>query len=413
MEIKLNEMSRTKEGDVVEIEGNVKFAKAPMTGQYGVSQWVVIADSTGEQGCWIYLDSEEDKIIKGACIKVSGKVKEFTNKKNQPDKSVNGKVIDEIQKDEDVSQEKPMQSTQETTQKPEGNPKEYTKDDYWHDKTFREIENNKCIVRECAIKAVTEMVGKDIFPNDENFEKEYYKFADRIVGYIYNCKITSEAITKEFGGTATEVKENPYIPKEYKERLEPKEERIAKAKEIVKDTMPGEDLVKNPHLAEPVNDKMATILQKKQIYGYINEEGKKMGGIVDSQYITKEEVKKIGKADKLTKAQGIRYWEYWYGKDQGLGERDKRELEAKEKETSPFVTPREPLEKVDKNDDFSLTKDVLIEKIQELRKGLCLEDNAKFKEKLGYNANFEKWTEKELIRLKDLLKDWKPSWIME
>ena len=231
------------------------------------------------------------------------------------------------------------------------------------------------------------------------------------MGYIYNCKITSEAITKEFGGTATEVKENPYIPKEYKERLEPKEERIAKAKEIIKDTMPGEDLVKNPHLAEPVNDTMATVLQKKQIYGYINEEGKKMGGIVDSQYITKEEVKKIGKADKLTKAQGIRYWDYWYGKDEELGERDKREIEAKDKEGSPFATKREPTEKVDPKDDASLAKDILIEKINKLRKENALDDDEQFTKTIGCNTKFNLWTEKELTKLKEKLEVYKPNWV--
>jgi len=153
---------------------------------------------------------------------------------------------------------------------------------------------------------------------------------------------------------------------------------------------------------------MATVEQKKQIYGYINEEGKKLGGIVDSQYITEEEVKNIGEAQDLTKANAIRYWEYWYGKE-GSGERDKRE--AKEKGKSPFLTKREPLEKRDPKDDTSLAKNVLIDDIKALRKTLFLEDDAKFTKELGYNTNFEKWTEKELANMKKLLKDWKPDWI--
>ena len=46
----------------------------------------------------------------------------------------------------------------------------------------------------------------------------------------------------------------------------------------------------------------------------------------------KEEKDNIGKAQDLTKANGIRYYEFWYGKEGELGERDKRELAAKEKE---------------------------------------------------------------------------------
>ncbi|MHA1420447.1 MAG: hypothetical protein ACTSPO_16140, partial [Candidatus Heimdallarchaeaceae archaeon] len=59
----------------------------------------------------------------------------------------------------------------------------------------------------------------------------------------------------------------------------------------------------------------------------------------------------------------------------------------------------------------TITKDVLIDDIQALRKKLFLEDDAKFTKAIGYNTNFKNWTEKELGKLKDILKDWKPDWV--
>ncbi|GAH09132.1 unnamed protein product, partial [marine sediment metagenome] len=222
-----------------------------------------------------------------------------------------------------------------------------------------------------------------------------FKYAQEDVDFIYdglekNKRTMVEESIEEFGGTTTEQAEPTQ-----------KEKDIARARE----------LVKNPHLGDPVDNTMATVLQKKQVYGYINEEGKKIGGMVDSQYIKKEEVKNIGKADKLTKAQGIKYWDFWYGKEGEIGERDKREIEAKgkEQEGNPLIGERQPLERRDKDDNGSLNKDLLIEKIQELRKKNYLEDDEKFGEALGCNAKFKLWTEKELTKLKEKLEIYRPS----
>ena len=403
----------TIEGKIIKTPGN------PRDSQYGWSQMVVLKDDTGEMSSWINIESAEDAYKVGQYIKVQGKVSKYV-KGGKPGISLNnGKVIDEIirrgdgeeyeeEKDKeesvkikDVSQEKqkPMEKTGEKPME-----KEYTNNDYWHDKTLREIENNKCIVRECAIKASTElMVAKYI-----NEEADFFELADKIVDYIYDKKITSEAITKEFGGTLEPLqKVFDKLPESYQKQLgaveKDKEQKIAKARE----------LVRNPHLSEPVDDTMATVKQKKQVYGYIDEEGKKIGGIVDSDYITKEEVDNIGKPENLTKARAFKMWGYWFGNDGTMGERDKRELEAQEKEGSPFITEKEPIEKVDKNDDSSLTKDLLIEKINKLRKENALEDDAKFTKELGCNAKFNLWTEKELTKLKEKLEIWKPNWVTE
>ncbi|MHA1420446.1 MAG: OB-fold nucleic acid binding domain-containing protein, partial [Candidatus Heimdallarchaeaceae archaeon] len=328
----------------ITIEGRItKTPRAPKESQYGWSQFIIIKDDTEEIGSNINIENAEDAYKVGQYIQIKGKVSKYMKGK-YPNVSLNGNVLDEIvkeEKEEDVSQEKPKDNTQPVEQ-----PGQIfmSKDDYWREKALRDIENNKCIVRECAIKAVSEEAVINLFNIVD--EKQYFGIADKIVDYINNeeylevlknnKEITTEAITKEFGGTTEEEKPQDSGGRIYTGSIEkPKEQKIAQAKE----------LVRNPHLTEPVNDKMATIEQKKQIYGYINEEGKKMGGIVDSQYIKKEEVKSIGKAQDLTKADGIRYWEYWYGKEGELGERKKRELEAKDTEGTPFTPKRNPLEK--------------------------------------------------------------------
>jgi len=375
------------------IEGRITKVLKPRHGQYGWSQFVVIKDDSGDIGSNINIENEEEKYQGGEYIKIKGKVSHYI-KGDKKNVSLNGNVIDEIVKDEEVSQEQPQDNTQPVEKTVETVEKEYTKADYWREKALREIENNKCIVRECAIKAVSEEAVINLFNIVD--EKQYFGIADKIVDYINQSQTKTEIIkpkitlveeaVKEFGGTVEEPN---------------KEQKIARARE----------LVRNPHLTEPANNTMATIPQKKRIYGYINEEGKKIGGIIDSQYMTKEEKEGIGDWKDLTKSRAFKMLEKWYGTKETLGIRDKRELEAKDK--NPFLTERKPLEKRDPNNNTPLTKDVLIDDIQALRKKLFLEDDAKFTEKIGFNTNFEKWTEKELSKLKALLKDWKPSWVTE
>ena len=377
------------------IEGRITKALKPREGQYGWSQFLVIKDDSGDIGSNVNIENEEAKYQCEQYIKIKGKVSHYV-KGGKENVSLNGNVIDEIIKDEEVSQEQPnTQPVEKTVEKTVEQPRQIlmSKDDYWREKALRDIENNKCIVRECAIKAAVELSIANVLPPKEN---ALFDCADDIVNYIYgNNKITSEDITKEFGGTVEEKLQTFEVIA--------KEQKIAQARE----------LVKNPHLAEPVNDNMATVKQKKRIYGYINEEGKKIGGIIDSQYMTEEEKEGIGDWKDLTKSRAFKMLEKWYGTKETLGERDKRELEAKNKEQNPFLAERQPLEKKNPNNTTPLTKDVLIDEIQALRKKLFLEDDAKFKKEMGFNTNFNMWTEKELKRVKDLLRDWKPSWVNE
>jgi len=372
----------------ITIEGRIiKTPGKPRESEYGWSQMIVLKDDSGDMGSWLNIEDASNAYKVGDYIKVKGKVSHYV-KGGKPGISLNnGNVIDMITKVEDVSQEQQTtQPTQELTQKSEKvDPK------VWEAKDLR-------TARESALKNIAKYVVAGLVKLGDRFD-----YAHEDVDFIYNGlgKITSEDITREFGGTAVEEEE---YQKDLRNIEGDKEQKIARAKE----------LVLNPHLADPIDDTMATVKQKRQVYGYINEEGKKIGGMVDSQYITKEEIKSIGKADKLTKANAIRYWDYWYGSKEKLGERDKRELAAKEKEVkegNPFVTKRHPLEKRDPNDTTPLDKQVLIDDIQQLRKDNSLEDDEKFSEALGCNTKFKLWTEKELTGLKEKLKTYKPNWV--
>ena len=223
--MKIAEVKKLPNGvDGVTIEGRIiKTPKPPNNGEFGWSQMIILKDDTAEISSWLKIASAEDAYKVGQLVKVQGKVSKYV-KGDKPGISLNnGKVIEEIvREDENVSQEKPISqpiSQPKTVEKTVE--KEYTNNDYWHDKTLREIENNKCIVRECAIKAVSEQVARNN-PFAINDKTMFFGFADEIIDYIYNNKITSEAIIKEFGGTTTE---------------ETKEERIAKAQEIANPNM--------------------------------------------------------------------------------------------------------------------------------------------------------------------------------
>ena len=372
--MKIEEVKRLDDGvSGITIEGRIiKTPKEPRDSEYGWSQMIVLKDDTGEISSWINIENAENAYEIGQYIKIKGKVSKYM-KGNKPGISLNnGNVIDEIQKDEEVSQEKPEVNVTTTVNNK-------NMDKVWENKDLR-------IARESALKNITEYVVAGLVKLGNRFD-----YANEDVDFIYNGlgKITSEAITKELGGTVVEVKEDPKVV------------RIETARE----------LVRNPHLAEPINNIMATIPQKKQIFGYINEEGKKVKGIKDSQYITKEEKEGIGDWQKLTKARAFKMYEKWYGTKETMGERDKRELA--EKEDNPLIEESKPIVKKDIDDTSSLVKDLLVEAIYKQRKELHLEDGKKFKKEIGYNPKLEELTEEKLLKLKELLRDWRPDWVKE
>lgn len=376
MKIKIEEMARATEGDILELEGKVSHAQKPNEGQYGWSQFIGVKDDTGEQNCWIKLIDDTDRVSKGTHIKIKGKLgeeyedrksKEMVRSINNCDFEVIGKVQDPAQK-----------STQTSTQPTKG---DYVdpKEEYWEKKFEWDKKVQAVIIRECAIKAVTELAKVD--PSKGNFkikistEKDFFDFADKIKNYILK-KITSEDTKKEFGGTSEEKKE------------ENKEERTKKAEGIVGET----------------RFKPASTKQKNIIFGYTDKEGFHKG-MIDSRYIETEEIKKIGDPKKLSVEEASAWIEFWWG-EQGnpddIGARKQRELD----------TPRDkngkPVDALVKGDKTSIAKEVLVDDIYALRREHRLNDDEKFKKLMGYNPKIEELTEAELTKLKGILKRYVP-----
>lgn len=370
--MKIEEVKKLDDGvSNIIIEGEIiKTPLKPREGQYGWSQLVILKDDTDEISSWINIEGVNDDYKIGQYIEVKGKVSKYT-KGGKPGVSLNGNVIDEIVKDETVSQEKPNDQPKAQPKDQPNQEQEKDMEEVWEAKDLRRV-------KECISKNATALVIQGIITL-----KDRFKYMNEEVDFFYGNnirqQITSEAITKELGGTAKE--EGKVV--EYDPEIEgDKEQKIAQAKEIVGQI----ELASEPQL-------------------------KMVEKIVKSKYITPKELKNIGDLKVLTNQNASKYISYWFGDGEKIGERAERELI--DKNDNPFVTEREKMEKVDESDKSSLLKDVLIDKIQAKRKELCLEDDAKFTEKLGYNTNFDSWTEKELTKLMDLLRNWKPKWVTE
>jgi len=142
--LKIAEVKKLDDGvSGITIEGRITKVLKPRESQYGFSQFVVVKDDTDNMGSNVNIENEEAKYQGGEYIQVKGKVSKYMKGK-YPNVSLNGNVIDEIVKDEDVSQEQPEEKSEKMSEKTTEKTveEEYTNNDYWHDKTLREIENN-------------------------------------------------------------------------------------------------------------------------------------------------------------------------------------------------------------------------------------------------------------------------------
>ena len=364
----------------ITIEGKIiKTPKPPGKSEYGWSQMIILKDDTGEMGSWINIESAENAYKVGQYIKVQGKVSKYL-KGNKPGISLNGKVLEEIVRDDIVQgfAQSSTGSTQPTTQPTNGNSRE----GYWEKKFEWDKLIHFSIIRECAIKAVTELAK---IPPSKSFlikvhtEKDYFVFADKIQDYIRK-KITSEDIIKEFGGTVKVEKEE--------KKEETKEERTKKAEEIVGKT----------------RFKPAFTKQKNIIFGYKDKEGYHKG-IIDSRYIETHEIKKIGDPKKMSVDRASEWIEFWWGEQgnpEDVGARKQREQD------NPRDKNGKPVDALVKGDKTSLVKEVLVDEIYALRRENRLNDDEKFKEVIGYDPKIEKLTEAECIKLKSLLKKYVP-----
>ena len=267
MKMKVEEMPRASEGDTIELEGKVSHAQKPNEGQYGWSQFIGVKDDTGEQNCWIKLEGEEDKVTKGTSIAIKGKLgAEYKdNKTKEMVRSINNCEFEVVGK---------MQETAQSSAKSSSGNGSGTKDNYWEKKFKYEVGRDPIvqlvIVRQCAVKAVTELAK--VTPS-KNFlikvhtEKDFFEFAIKIEKHIFRDLVLKESVLT-FGGKITGVEKNG-TPK-----VETKEEKIEKAEEIVGET----------------RFKPASTKQKNIIFGYKDKAGNYHKGHIDSRYIETDEI---------------------------------------------------------------------------------------------------------------------------
>ena len=368
---------RASEGDTIELEGKVSFARKPNSNDFeGTTVWsqfIVLKDDTGEQGAWLKLDSPEDKVTKGTSVKIKGKLgEEYEDKKGVITRSINSCEFEVVGK---------VQAPAQSSAKGNGNGRE----EYWAKKFEWDKKVQFIIVRECAIKAVTELAKidpKNITMN-VNTEHDYFRFANEIVDYIYS-KYTKRVLRGEITGTS----ENG-TPKV---ETGTKEERIEKAREVVGDT----------------EFRPASTLQKNKIFGYRNKEGWHKG-MIESRYITKQEIRDIGSPDKLSVESASEWLGMWWGVGEEIGERAKREIENPRDENGTPLSELSGPEPLVKGDKTSLVKDILVDEVSALRRENLLIDDVKFKKEMGYNPKLEELSEKELTKLKEILQHYHPK----
>ena len=165
------------------------------------SQWIVIEDETGSIGCSVSIEKEEYRLEKEVIARIKGKLKEWPEGSGK--KSISGKLLGISRGDKvtDVQQEVAEEFFEEKAavekkmviknkvakeffednaknaigkQMYDKAEKEKISVDKWEAKDLR-------IARECAIKAVTELVCAKIMKS-----KDFFNFADALVKYIYN-----------------------------------------------------------------------------------------------------------------------------------------------------------------------------------------------------------------------------------
>lgn len=192
----------------IEIEGKVTYEKSPRNitgdnerGHFDFwSQFVVIEDSTGKIGCNVSIEKEEYRLKKGVIARVKGKLESYKDKNGEVQKSLKGKLIGiseggkttdvELEVAEEYFDKKAKEEEKvKLAEKPASN--------IWEAKDLR-------IARECAVKAVTDLVCAKIM-------KSYYffTFADTIVKYIYNGVEKQEESKADRIKKAREIVEAP------------------------------------------------------------------------------------------------------------------------------------------------------------------------------------------------------------
>jgi len=223
----------------IEIEGKVTYAKAPRhiegdneRGHYDFySQFVYIEDDSGKIGCDISINKEEYKLEQGVVARVKGKLDEY-----QGTKKIKGKLIaiSKGKQETDVQLAVAKEFFDDKAKESIGRQiveTETPSNNVWEAKDLR-------IARECAVKAVTELVCAKIMKS-----KDFFNFADSIVKYIYNG--AEKEATKEeklvLARHIAEEKEEQAKP----DRKATKADRIKQARDLVE--APGKLELKEGH----------------------------------------------------------------------------------------------------------------------------------------------------------------------
>ena len=199
--ITIAEAKDCQKGTGVKIQGMITHSLQPRKMWKGISQFIVVKDDTESIGCNVSAKSISDGYELGENVMVVGERGEYPEKDRrtgQPTggvvKNINGyvesnwmDVEDEVK--EEVKEPEETIVEEEPVEKVTIKQKPYVQNDYWKDKFLLDVErqemykiNNDYIVRECAIKAVTELVGnKEMGITGVD---SYFEFADRIVKWI-------------------------------------------------------------------------------------------------------------------------------------------------------------------------------------------------------------------------------------
>jgi len=252
----------------IEIEGKVTYEKAPRhiegdneRGHYDFySQFVVIDDGTGKIGCNVSIEKETYRLKKGVMARVKGKLEEYKDKNGEMQKSLKCSLVGISKGDKttdvqlEVAKEFFDDKAKEEKTAPVAKPTETPSNNIWEAKDLR-------IARECAVKAVTELVCAKVMKS-----KDFFTFSDTIVKYIYN-------------GLPETPKENK------KEEPVTKEEKLALARHIAKGKgklelregstglFPEEDVPgSSPDNAIPFKGKRKALKEVSKSSDFVNDE---------------------------------------------------------------------------------------------------------------------------------------------
>ena len=194
------EVLELSKGESVKIKGQVTHSLRPRKLWKGISQFIVLKDETETIGCNVSCDSIDNGYELGESLVVVGERGEYPEKDKRTGqltggvvKNINGYVESSfIDANEDMKETEPEVETVDN--KPKEKPvaikqEKYTSETYWKDKFLLDVErqesykaNNETIIRECAIKAVTELASRG--GSFITSEQEYYAWADKIVDWI-------------------------------------------------------------------------------------------------------------------------------------------------------------------------------------------------------------------------------------